>query len=547
MRTHEQDWSATAVLTWVGTAVLLWLLAAAGAFGQTTTTRTDQLIASTKAIVGGSTLGAQTLNVTGTLGVSGTATVDGDINANANILLDGGNYIYTGAGSLIVQGFTNLFLRSSGTSTIAIGDTTASPITLGVGGGNTTVGADLAVNGGDITSPVSLSITPAAGQTLVLNPGSNLFLGPGSGSVMPGTNYAVDLGTLSTKFRTIHAAELWVETLVAQDTIATIGGRVLVMPTTVLTVDLAAAGTTITVKHNQIASGDRLYLEANGKVEFMAVTSGAGGSAGAYTYSVTRNLDGSGANDWYQGDAVANTGTTGDGWIDLYSVRGMKAGTEYGPTIVGNERLSATYNDWEARWAIGNLNGLYGYSADTYGVALGDPSASNVVIDATNGIRFRNSTTVLGSWVGSTVTLGQPLTSNNTGQLVIDSDSVDLKWRNNTGTTSTVLTLANDGGSGLITVAGDIYTTGVFRGATLRTSSGSVTIDSTDTGGNVIFSPGVGGSIRAEANNTYPLGNSSYVFSAVYATTYYGGTTAGVSGTCSAVTVTGGIVTGCTP
>ena len=49
-----------------------------------------------------------------------------------------------------------------------------------------------------------------------------------------------------------------------------------------------------------------------------------------YEYRANRNLDGSGANDWYAGDAVFNTGTTGDGWIDLYSMSGMNAAATRG-------------------------------------------------------------------------------------------------------------------------------------------------------------------------------------------------------------------------
>jgi hypothetical protein len=211
------------------------------------------------------------------------------------------------------------------------------------------------------------------------------FLLQVAGHTGPNTGYTSDLGSLQTKWRSIHAAELWVETLVAQNTIATIGGRVLVAPTTTLVADLTAIATTIHVKHNQMASGDRVYLEADGKVEFLSIDSAAGGSAGDYTYTVTRNLDGSGANVWYAGDAMLNTGTTGDGFIDLYSVSGVLSG--YGPTIVGNVRTGTTYNNIAPRWAAGNLYNLYDYGADTYGFAAGNYSTTWVSVDATNGFR----------------------------------------------------------------------------------------------------------------------------------------------------------------
>lgn len=213
----------------------------------------------------------------------------------------------------------------------------------------------------------------------------------GSQSVLPKQSYYGNLGAINKKWLTLHAAELWVETLVAQDTIATIGGRVLVGATTVLVSDLSSGSTTINVKHNQMINGDVVYMEAEGKVEFMRINSSFSGSAGNYTYSVIRNLDGTGANDWFAGDAMFNTGQAGNGFIDLYSIRGIKSASQTGPTIVGNVRNSTTYNDWSEHWAIGNLNNLYGYTSNTYGVGLGRNanSSSFITVDATNGIRLR--------------------------------------------------------------------------------------------------------------------------------------------------------------
>jgi hypothetical protein len=119
---------------------------------------------------------------------------------------------------------------------------------------------------------------------------------------------------------------------------------------------------------------------------------------------VIRNLDGSGANQWYAGDALLDTGQVGSGFIDLYSVAGVLSGA--GPTIVGNVRTGTTYNNIAPRWAIGNLNGLYSYATDVYGVGMGDPSDANLVIDATNGLRIRNSTTVYAVMASSIFRLG---------------------------------------------------------------------------------------------------------------------------------------------
>lgn len=317
---------------------------------------------------------------------------------------------------------------------------------------------------GNINMDGMLSIVSSGTNNLTIAPGGDLLLDPTGNDVLPVTNYDINLGALSKKYLTLHAAELWVETLVAQETIATIGGRVLVGPTTVLEADLGPADARIATKHNQMDVNDTVYLEANGKVEFMRIGSfpivavsaasnwlevsgdytsyftagqtftvrGSTGNngewtvslssydgganrtrvtvtgdmtdgtadgyvayfgSGPYRYAVIRNLDGTGANQWYAGDAVFNTGTAGNGFIDLYSVAGIVSGN--GPTIVGRIRNSTTFNDIAEHWAIGNLDQLYGYAVTTYGAAFGKYATGQswIGVDATNGIRIMNYTT----------------------------------------------------------------------------------------------------------------------------------------------------------
>lgn len=278
---------------------------------------------------------------------------------------------------------------------------------LGVGAGSeagafllnvwgTTTQLGLAYNGGNyMTATVGSTGTTTfdvngTSPTFIYN--DNVTMASGV-HVLPIVTHTSDVGALTKKVRTLYASELTVETLVAQDVIATIGGQVIVAPTTLLTADLASGGTTITVKHNTLSNGDRIVLKDTGNVEWMAIASVAGGTPGLYTYTVTRNLDASGANDWIIGDAVVNTGTTGDGYIDLYALTGLVPGTTAGPTIAFNARTGTTWSDIATRGAVGNLNGLYGYVAETYGVAFGNPATSNIVIDAVDGFRARSSTT----------------------------------------------------------------------------------------------------------------------------------------------------------
>jgi hypothetical protein len=280
--------------------------------------------------------------------------------------------------------------------------------------------------GYDVSNYAGLEVS--AGGALTLTPTGNLLrFGITNGAVSPTIGYTVDLGVLTTKYRALHAAELWVETLVAQDTLATIGGRILVGPTTILAADVGTAATSITVKHNNLLNGDRIYLESDGKVEFMSIDSSPSGS-GPYVYNVTRNLDGSGANEWFAGDAVFNTGTTGNGFIDLYSVRGVLSG--FGPTIVGNVRTGTAFNAYAPRWAVGNLNALYDYGANNvYGFAAGNYSATWVAVDATSGFRVMNSTTQLARWfTDGVILIGQ----ETTGQSNIRISAGNIAIRNAT-------------------------------------------------------------------------------------------------------------------
>jgi hypothetical protein len=312
------------------------------------------------------------------------------------------------------------------------------------------------------------SFTVGSGGNLTIAPTGDFVFDPTGDDILPNLNYDLNIGSLQKKYLTLFAAELWVETLVAQNTIATIGGRILVGPTTVLTSDLAPADTTIYVKHNEMAAGvpdhswgDIVYLEADGKVEFIRILNGPFGS-GPYSYTVTRDLDGTGANQWYAGDAVFNTGDVydgvGDGFIDIYSYRGVKSATQYGPTVVGNVRNSGDpthFNDWTEHWAIGNLNGIYGYGSTAYGVAVGKYSdtTSYLTADATNGIRIMRGAVQLGQWdIYGNILIGQSVASQN--NIYITSGIISI--RNNTTeriglTAAGILTIKDSGGNAVFT------------------------------------------------------------------------------------------------
>lgn len=233
---------------------------------------------------------------------------------------------------------------------------------------------------------------------LTLNPVGNIILDSQAGATIPGGTIQDDLGAYNRKWRTLFAAELYVETLVAQDVISTIGGRIVVAPTTTLIADVSNVATTIDVKHNNLQSGDFVVLQTApagiAQIEAMRIISSATTITGGFRYSVTRNLDGSGANNWLAGDAVVDIT---DGYIDLTSTSTML--NHFGPVVAIYDRTSVgSWNGLTATVAMGNIRNFVDFSTDTFGIAIGNnltltPSTGFIGLSAdnVNGIRLFNT------------------------------------------------------------------------------------------------------------------------------------------------------------
>lgn len=306
------------------------------------------------------------------------------------------------------------------------------------------------------------SFTVGAGGNLTVAPTGDWIFDPAGNDVMPGNNYDINLGSPIKKYLSLYAAELIVDTLVSQYVMATIGGRVMVTPTTNLTEDLPAASTSLVVELNPFVAGDILFMEKEGHFEAISVTSGPTGT-GPYTYVVVRNLDGTGANDWIKGDAIVKTKF----FIDLYSTQGILSGS--GPAIAGSMRNTSTWNDISTVWAIGNLNGIYGYGADTMGIGLGKYTATTnyLTIDPTSGLRFYGNNQLQAQFSGSDLTFyanaiqsikldgvtGDAIfgiQAASKANLIWDASEGDLMLRINAG-----VGLWFDGSAGKFTIGGD--------------------------------------------------------------------------------------------
>jgi len=111
----------------------------------------------------------------------------------------------------------------------------------------------------------------------------------------PAGSGQIDLGDYNRKYRTLFASELYVEVLVAQSVMATIGGRIMVAPTTKLIADVNAYQQYIDVKDSSIFNNDFIRLEtAPGgvpQVEMMKAVSDPIAITGGFRYNVLRKVD----------------------------------------------------------------------------------------------------------------------------------------------------------------------------------------------------------------------------------------------------------------
>ncbi len=228
--------------------------------------------------------------LTGTLGVTGaltgsTAAFTGAVTAptintasgNLTVAPAGGTTAITGAVTLtgaistaswtiLANGVASLVAAVVSSSVQTPSVSSSGNLTLSPTGG--TVSVLGALNGNSTASFTTSVIAPlhtAASGNLTVSAPANLLLNAATGSTVdllinnvsqwsasdsrlnPRGSMAIDIGDYNRKVRTLHAAELAVETLVAQNVMATIGGRVLVAPTVKLIADLANTGTSTTL------------------------------------------------------------------------------------------------------------------------------------------------------------------------------------------------------------------------------------------------------------------------------------------------------------
>ncbi len=211
--------------------------------------------------------------------------------------------------------------------------------------------------------------------------GELILAGSVTGHLIPNATDTYDLGSSTKLWRKGYLSELDA-VLFAQQTVTLVGGWLFITKQEgTFSADVASADTTIDFG-TSMTVGDFVLCRAAGAVEYIEVGSLVSGT----TYNVTRDKDGSGANDWPTGTPFAVLGATGDGRIELNA---------YDTPRIQIIEQGSTYNGQTEKARFGDLNGNWGYSSAIYGLALGEYASNkpNITIDGTNGLRIRSYTT----------------------------------------------------------------------------------------------------------------------------------------------------------
>lgn len=218
---------------------------------------------------------------------------------------------------------------------------------------------------------------------LTINGTSNLR------TILPQSTDAYDFGSSTLLWRKGWLSEL--ESLVfAENTISLLGGWFYVTKDQG-TIDADVNNSQTTINFGKaMTPNDFVVFRGNSAVEYIQVGSNVSG----YTYNVTRNVDGSGANAWPAGAPFAVLGYNGSGRIELNA---------YNTPRISLIRQGTTYNNQTELIRIGDLNGLADYSSESYGIFIGDYAGGKwLAYDPTNSLRIRGDALIDG-----TVTAGK--------------------------------------------------------------------------------------------------------------------------------------------
>jgi hypothetical protein len=204
-------------------------------------------------------------------------------------------------------------------------------------------------------------------------------------SIMPHLSEVYDLGSSTNLWRKIFASELSAIVFAQYEQVLLGGWFTVSKGEGVLPQAVSAEDTKMDLGSGAFATNDILVFrgissDGTPQVEYMRVGEIYISST---VYNVTRDLDGSGANNWPAGTVFGNWGQAGNGRIELNA---------YDTPRLSVFSHGAAIADFREQVRIGDLINGWGYSTSTYGSAFGayETGKANITIDPTNGVRIRN-------------------------------------------------------------------------------------------------------------------------------------------------------------
>jgi len=274
------------------------------------------------------------------------------------------------------------------------------------------IAGDGLLTGGLLTADVTLEINEAF--EFVWSASHEFQSSINLSDAIPRQSYQFDLGSADKLWGVLHVAEL--DTfLIKADAISVMGGKQIVAKAEgLLPLDVDAVQTDIDFS-GILSVGDFILLKTLLQVEFMQITAFISGT----TYTVTRNVDGTGANSWPAGSVWVDLGSFQDGRIELEAVSTPRI------SIV---LQGATFDEVDSEpLRIGDLEGWDDVVGTRYGVGIGDFSGENYFkYDPVEGFSLRSGDGKLQIDPNGFSFLLQPALDSSTA----------IKWTTSYGTSS---------------------------------------------------------------------------------------------------------------
>ena len=251
-------------------------------------------------------------------------------------------------------------------------------------------------------------------------------------SIFPSVSDVYDLGDYNKLWRKIWGSELSAIVFSQYEQVLLGGWFTVSKGEGTLSAAVTSAQTQIDFGTNNFATNDIVVfrgISSNNtpQMEYMKVGTLVSGT----TYNVTRNLDGTGANDWPGGTVYGNWGKAGNGRVELNAYDTPRMSVYSHGAAIADFREQVRIGDLSNNWGYGVVYpAAYGvaqygantYGTDNYGAAFGAYAVgqANITIDPNNGVRIRNYNQTVIQLNGTDLNLTNNL-ADSVGAVIIDS------------------------------------------------------------------------------------------------------------------------------